>query len=353
MPFNTIYQLAASRGTPELESAATMLLTPDLIGYWLAGFRGGEETMASTTGLLEARERTWAVELLDQVGIPARILPPLTRPGTVVGPLRDAVLDETGLTSRTELTLVGSHDTASAIVAVPAQGDDFAYISSGTWSLVGVEVGAPVLTEESRLADFTNERGVDGRVCYQRNVSGLWLLQESLRSWERAGTPEDLDTLLAAAAELAPGGPLIDPNEPAFLPPGDMPARIREACRRAGQPEPETRAALARCILDSLAAAYATTIDDARRLSGHDIRAVHVVGGGSRNGLLCQLTAIACGVPVISGPVEATALGNVLVQARAHGRLSGDIDALRALVRATQPLRRYEPTRRDSAPVAS
>ena len=353
MPFNTIYQLAASRGTPELEAAATMLLTPDLIGYWLTGVKGAEETMASTTGLLDARERTWALDLLDEVGLPAGIMPPLGRPGDVVGPLRGPVVEETGLTSRTRLTLVGSHDTASAIVAVPAEGADFAYISSGTWSLVGVEVGGPVLTEESRLAEFTNERGVDGQVCYQRNVIGLWLLQESLRAWERAGTPEDLDALVAAAAALAPGGPVIDPNEPVFLPPGDMPARIREACRRTDQREPETRPALVRCILDSLAAAYAKTIDDARRLSGHEIRSVHVVGGGSRNALLCQLTATACGLPVISGPVEATALGNVLVQARAQGQLSGDVDALRALVRATQPLRRYEPEPRHGAPVTS
>jgi rhamnulokinase len=344
LPFNTLYQLAASLGTPELESAATMLLTPDLIGYWLTGVKGAEETMASTTGMLDARERTWALDLLDEVGLPRAILPPIGRPGDIAGPLRHAVAEEAGLPVGVHLTLVGSHDTASAVVAVPAEGSDFAYISSGTWSLVGVELGAPVLTEESRLAEFTNERGVDGRVRYLRNVMGLWLLQESMRAWERTGTPEDLGALLDAAAELPPGGPVIEPNEPAFMPPGDMPARIADACRRADRPVPPTRPAMVRCILDSLAVAYARAIDDSRRLSGQEIRAVHVVGGGSRNALLCQLTADICGLPVIAGPVEATALGNVLVQSRAHGGLAGDLETLRALVRSTQPLRRFEPT---------
>lgn len=343
MPFNTIYQLAASLGTPELDSAATMLLTPDLIGYWLTGARGAEETMASTTGLLDARERTWALDLLDEVGLSRGILPPLGRPGEIVGPIRDAVAQEACLPAGVHLTLVGSHDTASAVVAVPAEGPDFGYISSGTWSLVGVELDAPVLTEESRLAEFTNERGVDGRVRYLRNVMGLWLLQESMRAWERDGTPADLGALLESAAELPPGGPVVEPNEPAFMPPGDMPARIADACRRADRPVPVTRPAMVRCILDSLALAYARAIADARRLSRHEIRVVHVVGGGSRNALLCQLTADACGLPVVAGPVEATALGNVLVQARAHGGLAGDLESLRALVRATQPLRRFEP----------
>jgi len=343
LPFNTIYQLAASRGSFELESAATMLLTPDLIGYWLTGATGAEETMASTTGLLDARDRTWAADLLDTVGLPRGILPPLGRPGDIVGPLRDAVLGDAGLTANVHLTLVGSHDTASAVVGVPAEGSDFAYISSGTWSLVGVELDAPVLTEESRLAEFTNERGVDDRVRYLRNVMGLWLLQETMQAWERAGTPEDLGMLLDAAAQLPAGGPVIEPNDSAFMPPGDMPARIAEACRRSDQPVPASRPAMVRCILDSLAAAYASAIDDARRLSGREIRVVHVVGGGSRNALLCQLTADACGLPIVTGPVEATALGNVLVQARAHGQLTGDLESLRALVRATQPLRRFEP----------
>lgn len=352
MPFNTIYQLATSRGTFELDAAATLLLTPDLVGYWLSGGIGAEETMASTTGLLDAVERTWALDLFEALDLPPGILPPLSRPGDVVGPLRDAVAEEVGLSRDVHLTMVGSHDTASAVAAVPAEGGDFAYISSGTWSLVGVELEAPVLTDESRLAQITNERGVDDRILYLRNVMGLWLLQETLRAWQRAGTPEDLGALLEAAGELPAGGPLIEPNDPVFLPPGDMPARITDACRRTDQPVPGSRPAMIRCILDSQAAAYARAIDDARRLSGRDVRIVHTVGGGSRNALLCQLTADACGLPIIAGPVEATALGNVLVQARSHGQVTGDLETLRALVRATQPLRRFEPAAAPATPVA-
>jgi rhamnulokinase len=310
-----------------------------------------EETMASTTGLLDARTRTWAIDLVEALGLPTAILPPLGRPGDVVGEMREAAVAETGLAPGVEVTMVGSHDTASAVVAVPAEGSDFAYISSGTWSLVGVELESPVLTEASRQAEFTNERGVDDRVRYLRNVMGLWLLQETLRAWDREGTAEDLGALLVAAGDLPSGGPRIEPNEAVFLPPGDMPARIIEACARTDQPPPASRPAMVRCILDSLAAAYARAIGDAHRLSGREIRVVHVVGGGSQNALLCQLTADACGLPIVAGPVEATALGSALVQARAHGQLSGDLESLRALVRATQPLRRFEPAARGATPV--
>jgi rhamnulokinase len=241
------------------------------------------------------------------------------------------------------VTAVGSHDTASAVVGVPAEGQRAAYVSCGTWSLVGVELERPVRTAESRQANFTNEVGVDGRIRYLRNVMGLWLLQESLRTWRRAGLPGDLPALLGAAAELPAGGPMVDPDDPAFLPPGDMPARILAACRERGQPEPDGQAGLVRCILDSLAAAYARTVGDVERLTGRQIEVVHLVGGGARNTLLCELTAAACGLPVLAGPVEATALGNVLVQARAHGTIHGDLDTLRALIRATQPIHRHDP----------
>jgi rhamnulokinase len=249
------------------------------------------------------------------------------------------------------VTLVGSHDTASAFVAVPAEGEDAAFISCGTWGLVGVELSAPVLTEASRAENFTNELGVDGTVRYLRNVMGLWLLSETLRTWERAGTHEDLETILGAAAALPGGGPVVDPDDPAFLPPGDMPKRILDACARSGQPLPVTRAATVRCILDSLAAAFARAVAAAATLSGREIAIVHLVGGGARNRLLCQLTADACGRPVAAGPVEATALGNVLVQARTLGLVSGSLADLRELVRATQPVRRFEP-RRGAVPVS-
>jgi rhamnulokinase len=343
LPFNTVYQLAAGAGTPQLDAARTLLLLPDLLGYWLTGRLGAEQTNASTTGLLDVRSGDWSDEVLRATGIHRELLPPLRRPGQAVGPLLAAVVEETGLPRSTVVTAVGSHDTASAVVGIPANGQRFAYISCGTWALVGVELERPVLTEESRKANFTNECGVDGQIRYLRNVMGLWLLQESLGAWKRRGQPADLPALLTAAAEQPAGGPVVDPDDPSFLPPGDMPARIQAACRRTGQPAPEGQAQLVRCILDSLAAAFSRSVHDAARLSGQDVDVVHLVGGGARNQLLCQLTADACGLPVLAGPVEATALGNILVQARAHGRVTGDLRTLRTLLRETPEVRRYQP----------
>ncbi len=343
LPFNTIYQLAAARGTSIFELARTMLLIPDLIGYWLSGVRVAEITIASTTGLLDVHRRTWDDDLIASLSILPSLFPKLAAPGDVMGPLRDDVRRETGASADTLLTIVGSHDTASAVVGVPATDASFAYIACGTWSLIGVELDHAVLTEESREANFTNEGGVDDRIRYLSNVMGLWLLQEALRTWEVDGSPESLPALLIAAGELPHGGPIIDADDPSFLPPGDMPARIAAACARLDQPVPDTRAALVRCILDSLAAAYGRAVRDAARLSGQSVDVVHLVGGGARNSLLCQLTADACELPVLAGPVEATALGNVLIQARARGLLSGDLETLRALVRRTQDIRRYEP----------
>jgi len=343
LPFNTIYQLAAARGTAAFAAAQTMLLMPDLLGYWLSGVAVTEVTNASTTGLLDVHRRSWDTELMDLVGLPPHLFTPLGRPGEVIGPLRDDARRETGTSDETVLTLVGSHDTASAVVGVPAGTEPFAYIACGTWGLVGVELDHPVLSEASRTANFTNEGGVDDRIRYLRNVMGLWLLQESMRTWESEGSPEQLTSLLIAAGELPPDGPCIDPDDPVFLPPGDMPARIEAACRASDQPAPASRPGLVRCILDSLATAFGRTVREAAALSGQSVAVVHLVGGGARNSLLCQLTADACQLPVVAGPVEATALGNVLVQARARGLITGDLEALRALVRATQDIRRYEP----------
>ena len=243
-----------------------------------------------------------------------------------------------GLNRPLTLSTVGSHDTASAIVGVPAEDPNFAYISCGTWGLVGVELDAPVLTEESRAANFTNERGVDGTIRYLRNVMGLWLLSESLRTWELQGHDASLTDLLAAAAELPPDGPVFDPDAPEFLAARrHAERRIIDACRRSGQRVPGTHPEVVRCILDSLAVTFAARIADAQRLSGKQIDVIHIVGGGSQNRLLCQLVADAAGRPVVAGPVEATALGNLLVQARTHGVLTGDLWDLRAeLRRATR-----------------
>ncbi|MDI1463524.1 rhamnulokinase family protein [Catellatospora sp. KI3] len=334
LPFNTVYQLVAARDTPAFAQARRVLLLPDLLAYWLTGNGGAEITNASTTGLLDATSRTWSRELLAALGLDPALLGRLRQPGEEIGRLLPAVAEETGLSSAVPVIAVGSHDTASAVAAVPAATPRFAYVSCGTWSLVGVELRAPVLSEASRAANFTNETGVDGTVRYLRNVMGLWLLQESVRTWDAAGTATDLDALLRAAAGEPALAAVIDPDDPVFLPPGDMPARIREACRRTGQPVPGSPAAVTRCILDSLALAHARAVRQARALSGQDVEVVHVVGGGARNALLCQLTADACGLPVLAGPVEATALGNTLVQARALGAVTGGLDELRGLVRA-------------------
>lgn len=341
LPFNTCYQLAAAAGTPQLHAARSLLLIPDLIGHWLTGSFGAEATNASTTGLVDVTTGAWAAEVCDAVGVPQALLPPQRRPGDVLGPLLPHVQQETGLGDGTFVTAVGSHDTASAVVGVPMESTRAAYVSLGTWGLVGVELERPVLTEDSRRANFTNELGVDGRIRYLRNVMGLWLLQESLRVWSAAGMSSDLPRLLEAAACLPGDGPRIDVDDTRFLPPGDMPARIVQVASQHGEP-PGDQVAVVRCIVDSLADALARAVEDAARLSGRQVDVVHVVGGGSQNSLLCQLFADACGRPVVAGPVEATALGNVLVQARTSGSLSGDVDVLRDLVRRTQVLRRFE-----------
>jgi rhamnulokinase len=342
LPFNTLYQLAAE---PRLEPGTQALLVPDLLGYWLTGVRAAEETNASTTGLMDARAGDWSTEIVDALGLPPGLLPDVVPAGRVLAPLSADVRAELGVDHDLLVSTVGSHDTASAVVGVPAAGPNFGYISCGTWGLVGVELNAPVLTEAGRRANFTNERGVDGTIRYLRNVMGLWLLSESLRAWSLRGLDLDLTDLLVAAAALPPGGPRIDPDDPAFLPPGDMPARIVHASRDTDQPipEPAEPAVVVRCILDSLAAAFAATVLEAEHLSGHPVDVVHIVGGGSQNALLCQLTADAAGKPVVAGPVEATALGNLLVQARTHGAAHGDLAALRGRVRAATRLHRYEP----------
>lgn len=343
MPINTLVQLVAARGTPQLAAARMLLLVPDLIGYWLTGEARAERTNASTTQLLDVHAGTWSEPLLERLGVDASLFAPLVSPGDEIGSLRNSVVDATGLHGDVPLVAVGSHDTASAVVGVPAQHERFAYVSCGTWSLVGVELDAPVLTDASREANFTNEGGVDGTVRYLHNVMGLWLLQESLRVWNERGLPADLESLLHDAARVPAFSALVDVDDPSFLPPGDMPARIAAACRSTGQTPPQSQAEVVRCILDSLAVAYRITVRRAAELSGRHVDVVHIVGGGARNALLCQLTADACGLPVVAGPVEAAALGNVLVQARALGVIDGGLDAMRALLRTTQQLRRYEP----------
>ena len=339
LPFNTLYQLAAD---PWAAAADRLLLVPDLLAHWLTGVEVVERTNASTTGLLELRTGRWDDRLVERLGLPRRLLGELVDPGATLGPLLPAVADLVGAPDL-EVTAVGSHDTASAVVAVPMQSDDAAYVSCGTWGLVGVELESPVVTEASRAANFTNEGGVDGRVRFLTNVMGTWLLSETLRTWERQGTPEDLASVLAAARELTTEVPLVDVQDPRFLPPGDMPARLEAWCRERGVAPPHGRPGVVRCVLESLAQAFADAVQAAEDLSGRTVRTVHVVGGGALNTLLCQLLADRSGRPVLAGPVEATALGNVLVQARTAGAVTGGLDALRRLVAQTQDIARYDP----------
>ncbi|MET9441171.1 rhamnulokinase family protein [Streptomyces sp. NPDC006610] len=337
-PFNTLYQLTAAKSSAQLAHAERLLLIPDLLAYWLTGEQGTELTNASTTQLVDPRRRDWSYDVAARLGIDLSLFAPLRLPGDPAGLLRPEVLEETALTGPVPVTAVGSHDTASAVAAVPASGERFAYICTGTWSLAGLELTAPVLTEESRAANFTNELGLDGTVRYLRNIMGLWLLQECVRAW---GEP-DLGELLRAAAREPALRSVVDAGDAAFLAPGRMPERIAEACRASGQPAPGTPAGITRCILDSLALAHRRAVADAQRLADHPVDVVHIVGGGVRNALLCQLTADACGLPVVAGPTEAAALGNVLVQARAHDLVGNRADMRRLLTR-TQPLTRYEP----------
>lgn len=343
LPFNTIYQLAAANANHDLEAAASLLLVPDLLGYWLTGRRLSEMTNASTTGLLGVRTREWDADLIDRLGLRRSLFPDIEEPGHAVGSVEPQVAADIGISGDTKVTLVGSHDTASAVVGVPAHSSDFAYISCGTWALVGLELEAPVVSEAARVARFTNEAGVDGRTRFLHNVTGLWLLQESLRTWHDQGTEVSLDELLTAAAALPDGGPIVDPNAEMFMSPGDVPSRIAAACRLNGQEPPNGPTALVRCILDSLALAFARTLREAELIAARTVAVVHLVGGGSQNRLLCQLTANACHLPVLAGPAESTAIGNIVVQARAHGLISGSLEEVRQLILRTHEVIRYEP----------
>ncbi|MCU1676457.1 MAG: carbohydrate kinase [Frankiales bacterium] len=343
LSLNTIYQLVAQHGSPQLTAARRLLLVPDLISYWLTGVAGAEVTNASTTQLFDVTTRTWARPLMSELGIDATLFAPLREPRSSAGVLMPHVAADIGMPRQLPVTTVCSHDTASAVVAVPAEGENFAYISCGTWSLVGVELEQPVLGTDSLAAGFTNEVGIDGTIRYLRNVMGLWLLQESLRTWNAGRSTAAIESLLSEAANVPAFSSIVDVNDNRFLAPGDMPGRIWDLCVVTGQTPPRTRAETVRCILDSLALAYRSAIRDAQRLSGRAVDTVHLVGGGSQNAFLCQLTADACGLPVVAGPVEAAAIGNVLVQAQAAGDLGRDLASARRLVRGSQHLRSYVP----------
>jgi rhamnulokinase len=341
LPFNSLYQLAVDQSDGVLDDATTMLLVPDLIGYWLTGAKRAERTNASTTGLLNITGGDWNATLIDKLGFPRGLFPQLVNPGEIIGQLTSAVADEIGATRPISVVAVGSHDTASAVVAVPMFTPDSAYICSGTWSLVGVELDQPVLTEESRSANFTNEGGVDGRIRYLRNVMGMWLVNECVKAWERSGSRIDHGQLIADAGDAVRWA-VFDVDDPALLSAGDMPPRITALLAAEGLHEPN-HAETVRSIFESLAVAYARTLDDVQRLSGRSVCAVNMVGGGSQNALLCRLIAHRSGRPVLAGPVEATAIGNILIQARGAGLACGELEDLRRRVASALPPIDYSP----------
>jgi rhamnulokinase len=332
---NSVYQLYAAHRAGELDGARLMLMLPDLFHRLLSGSSVAEYTAVSTTGAYDMARRAWATDLLEDLGIPTGLLPEVVDAGTDLGPLRPGLLG-----GPARVIAPASHDTASAVVSVPFTHPDAAYISSGTWSLVGVETDGPVITDAARRTNLTNEGGAYGTIRLLRNCAGLWLLQECRRHWGNAHTYDEL----AGLAARAPGGvSVVNPDHTDFVQPGDMPARIRAYCARTGQPVPETVAATVRCVLDSLALGYRATFDDLAVVTGRTVPAVHIVGGGARNDLLNHLTADVSGVPVVTGPVEATALGNVLVQLVTLGELSG-LDEAREVVRRGAATRTLEPS---------
>jgi len=341
---NTLFQLyaMAQSGSAELEAAKTLLPLPNLFYYWLGAAPCAEFTEASTSQCLDLRTRAWADGLIARFGIRRDLFPSLVEPGTEIGTLREDIASDAGLTGRTRIIAVGSHDTASAVGAIPSLDEASAFISSGTWSVIGMEMPGPVIDPEVLSHGFTNEGGLAGKALLLKNMAGLWLLQECRRHWQRDGGDYAWPDLLAAADAAEPFRSLVDPEASDFLNPDDMPAAIRENCLRTGQPVPQGVGQFVRCCLESLAVGYRMALAELERLSGRKISTLRIVGGGSQNRLLCQLAADACGVPVVAGPTEATAFGNVMAQAIAAGELAG-IEEGRAAVGRSVTLERYEP----------
>ena len=348
MRINTLYQLMyLSQCRPELlRQARQLLFLPDLFAYFLTGERRCEITIASTSNLLDAKEKTISPRLLEAVSVPEELFPPVIRPGEAYGTLSAELCEELGC-KPVPVIAVCTHDTASAVVSVPASDPDFAYISSGTWSLFGTELSAPVLTPEAEASNFTNETGFGGTTRFLKNIMGLWVIQESRRQWLREGAQCGYDTLEQEALQAEPFRCYIDIDAPEFETPGNLPKRIRAFCERTGQFVPQTRGEVMRCIYQSLAMKYRRTFDSLRRLTGREFTHLHVIGGGIKDTLLCRMTAQACGVPVLAGPAEATAMGNVAVQLIAAGELK-DLSDARAVIRHSVQPAEYLPSQTEA-----
>jgi rhamnulokinase len=346
MQFNTLFQLLAMRDARSglLDAADRLLFMPDLLHYLFTGRAANEFSIATTSQMYDPARKDWAFDLLRDLDLPAHLLCPIVPAGTVLGPLSDDVAAECAI-APIPVIAPASHDTASAVASVPAEGADWCYISSGTWSLMGVELPDPIINEKSLRYNYTNEGGVGGSIRFLKNIMGLWLVQECRRHWIRQGHEHTYAELTAMAAQARPFLAVINPDHQPFLSPGDMPHKIEQFCSRTRQQPPVTSGEFVRVCLESLALAYRRTLEGLEDVLGRRIATIHIVGGGSQNGLLNQMTADACNRPVIAGPVEATAIGNLLVQAMAIGEVDS-LDAARAIARASFPAARYEP--RDS-----
>lgn len=343
LPLNTLYQLYSEvrQADPLLTHARRLLFMPDLIAYLITGTMGCESTIASTSQMIDPLTRQWDMELIERFGIPKRIFMPITAPGTVRGMLDARVARQTGV-GCIPVVAVGGHDTASAVAAVPAQGKDFAYISSGTWSLVGVEADTPVISEAAAKANLTNEGGVENNYRVLKNVMGLWLIQECRREWERRGHALSFEEIVAQAEKAPAFLAMIDVNDDCFTAPGDMPRRIQEFCMRTGQAVPQGVGEIARVVYESLALKYRWTVEQLRNATGNPISCLHVIGGGCNNRMLNRFTADALGIPVYLGPAEATAVGNLLMQLKALGMIA-NVEEGRAIVRRSFQIPVIEP----------
>ncbi|CAM3415118.1 rhamnulokinase family protein [Paenibacillus lupini] len=344
MPFNTVYQLYAMKkaASPKLEAAKTLLLTPDLLVYLLTGQRVCEFSMATTTQLLHPESRQWNSDLMKQLGIPGEMFLNPIYPGTRIGPLSEEVCEELGIPS-VEAVAVATHDTESAVAAIPAKAEPFAYLVCGTWSLVGTELDQPLLSEEAMALEFSNEGGVGGKYQLLKNIMGLWILQECKREWDEQGNVYSFAELAVMAEQEEAFRSLINPDDLRFFGPSNMTEKVRGYCRETGQPVPMTESAVARCIMDSLALKYRNALEQIEKLTGERYSGMHMVGGGIQNQLLCRLTANAIGRPVWAGPVEASAIGNMLAQFMALGECA-DLEEARQLSAASFPVEVYEPS---------
>jgi rhamnulokinase len=343
MPINSLYQMLAMVESRhwQLDAAETMLFVPDLFNYLFTGQRKSEFSIASTSQMYDMGHNAWATQMLTQLGIPTRLLPEVIPSGTVLGPLLPAVAEECGI-GQVPVIAPALHDTASAVAAVPAEGDDWCYVSSGTWSLMGVETAKPIINDKSLKYNYTNEGGVGGTIRFLKNIMGMWLVQECRRHFQKEGYEHSYSELTQMAERAKGLGTLIDPDHAPFLTPGDLPIKIDQFCKSTKQKTPATRGDYVRACLDSLALTYRRTLEGLEDILGRRINVIHVVGGGCQNQLLNQMTADATGRTVVAGPVEATAMGNVLVQAMAIGEIKTLAEA-RAIVRDSFAVKRFEP----------